>query len=412
MKVLSIILITALCTASLSSNTGVHPFVSRDNRSKSNANYISSLLQKATPLRRLGDAYDGQVVFDLSQYSIKFEKCQTAKQYSNSNNNKNKWVDTVLSTKRFVIFRLCPNHSCSSCNADYGEYIIEMESYLEATIQHKEQEQEQYCYDCDACLAIQAAANGQDYDDDGTCNGVDTSTCYAKCQNIANMEANGYEDAALYTQCGKVYENQNTGVSYYAGATCSSSGSRIKISLFKDDQCSVLDSTIESIDQYIKNANGYNVKLSYHLLRQTFVDGDCVASCADENYGESNNNSSNGVSQMCQTLYEEAGKCESIHGFATGIGSSQDNYATQISNEEAVCEYISTIRAGHYNQTGEIVLIGTTYSSSLASTSDAQMFALTFFVVGSVGLAVYAVYLKRKISGKNSDLIKEDGVVL
>ncbi|KAL7517274.1 hypothetical protein ACHAWX_002208 [Stephanocyclus meneghinianus] len=411
MKVFSAILFTALCTTTHSSNTGILSVVSRSNRSRSNVNYIQSLLRKAAPIRRLEDAYDGQVEFDLSQYSIKFEKCQITKQYNNNNNN-NKWVDNVLATKRFVIFRLCPNHSCSSCNANYGEYIIEMDSYLEATIQHKAQEQEQYCYDCDACLAIEAAADGQDYNDDGTCNGVDTTTCYSKCQNIANMEANGYADAALYTQCGKVYENQNSGVSYYAGAMCSSSGSKIKISLFKDDQCSELDPNIESIDQYIKNSNGYNVKLSYHLLKQTFVDGECVASCADDNYGDNDNSNYNGVSQVCQTLYEVAGKCESNHGFATGIGTNQDNYATQISNEEAVCEFISTIRAGHYNQTGEIVLIGTAHSSSIAGTSDAQTFALTFFVVGSVGLSVYAVYLNRKISQNNLDLIKEDDVVL
>jgi hypothetical protein len=283
-----------------------------------------------------------------------------------------------------------------------------MESYLEAMIEHKNQEQEQYCNDCDACLAIEQAADDQTYED-GMCNNVDTSTCFNKCQNIANMETNGYVDAALYTQCGKVYQNQNTGVSYYAGAMCSSSGSHIKIGLYKDDQCSVLDSSAE-IDHYIKNENGYNVKLSYHLLKQVTGGDACVASCAGDDY----NDDGNTVSKVCQALYGDAGKCESYHGFSSGINSNQDNYSSQISNERAVCEFISAIRAGHYDQSGEIVLTGITTTSmaaSIARASDGQIFALTFFVIGTLGLAAYVFYLKRKIRQGNN-LMKRGLVAL
>ena len=309
--------------------------------------------------------------FDLSQYSIQFEQCQTTKQYDYNGGDGN----SVLSTKRFVIFRLCPDSSCSN----YGEYLIDIDSYLEATVDHMAAVQEQYCEECYACVGV---------DDDATCGEVDVNTCYSKCQNIDNMETNGYVDAVEYTQCGKVYYNQNTGVSYYAGAMCSSSGTKIKIGLFADAKCSVL-ADADNIDHYIKNENGYNVKLSYHLLKQTFSGNEngYVANCYQDG----------AVSDMCQALYEEAGKCESVHGFS-GMTNDDENYSSQISNEQQVCEFISKIRAGHYDQSGEIVLTGmSTYLLSGANLSDSQIFALTFFAVGCVGLVMYAMYLRRKI---------------
>lgn len=320
--------------------------------------------------------------FDLSQYSIKFEKCQTTKQYNGANND----ASTILSTKRFVLFRLCPDDSCSN----YGEYIVDMDTYLQVTIPQIEADQEQYCNTCNACAA-------QDYVDDDGCNALDLDTCYGTCMNIAKMESNGYVDAAEYIQCGKVYENQNTGVMYYAGAMCSSAGSKIKIGLFADKYCTKL-ADVDSIDHYIKNNGGYNVKLSYHLLKQTFSaadGGNFVANCYEDGV----------VSEMCQNLYEVAGKCESTHGFV-GMANDDENYSNQLLNENQVCEFISNIRAGHYDQSGEIVLTGmSTYSLSRANLSDSQTFALAFFVVGTAGLALYAFYLRQKIVRKQKELI-------
>jgi len=64
---------------------------------------------------------------DLTGYSMKFEKCQFVKQYDEEEDG-GEDNDTILSTKRFVIFRMCPDSSCSSCNYNYGEYIVDMEA--------------------------------------------------------------------------------------------------------------------------------------------------------------------------------------------------------------------------------------------------------------------------------------------
>ena len=114
----------------------------------------------------------------------------------------------------------------------------------------------------------------------------------------------------------------------------------------------------------MKNDNGYNVKLSYHLLKQTFVANRCVASCTkvDENANDGDDDGADQeveTAEVCENLYEAAGKCENAHGFENGMDySNSDYYKVQTSNEESVCEFITTIRSGHYDETGEVVVKG------------------------------------------------------
>lgn len=401
--------------------SAANPFAPKVSRNTRKAKMNAKLMSGATALRRLEG--ENQEV-DLTAYSIKFEKCQFVKQYNsgdgnNNNNNNNQNSDTILSTKRFVIFRLCPDSSCSSCNYNYGEYIVDMDTYLEATLEYKQEVQEQYCETCNQCY--EQAANAAAADDDGNaeedenawkCTNMDTSSCYAECQNIENMEENGYMDASEYTAC-TALEAGNDGIVYYAGAMCASSGTRIKIGIFTDAYCTIYDDT-KDIENYMKNGDGYTMKLSYHLLKQTFAEGECVASCLMEeeeqqNDGEEQEHEAN---EMCETLYEAAGKCESSHGFEAGI-VSYDNYDNQVRNEELVCEFISTVKAGVYDQTGEIVVSGgRTSMAGGSSTSGGQKFALTFFILGSVGLAGYGAMLHSQLTkGAKADLSRQGGAM-
>jgi hypothetical protein len=366
------------------------------------ASYLGSLMTAARPtpdsqLRRRLE--DGEI--DLTSYSIKFEKCLYIKQYDEEHND-----ETVLATQKLVVFRLCPNDgsgcSSSSCKSNYGEYIVDMDTYLESTLQHKKNEQDAYCEACESCASA-ADDGGRDRRRRRTA--VDCDTCYSQCQNIDNMEEYGYVDAAKYYSCEKVYKNDNTGVVYYAGAMCANSGARIKVGLFTDEYCEDYDADA-SPDQYIKK-NGYNVKLSYHLMKQTFATENCVASCAgtddndrdgDGNYAESY------TAEVCTTLYEAAGKCETPHSFSSGMGSYSDYYDTQVANEDTVCEYIANINSGAYDETGELVVKtstlhisgGTRYDT--VQTTGRQKFALTFFVIGTVGFVAYAAFLRQRVN--------------
>ncbi|KAL7548899.1 hypothetical protein ACHAWF_012169 [Thalassiosira exigua] len=418
MKILSA---TSAAAAAISAGAAnaANPFATKVSRNDRQSSHVGRLLAGARPtpnsqLRRLED----QEV-DISAYSLKFEKCQYIKQFADEINEE---MDSVLEMRRFVIFRLCPNNSCGSCDENYGEYIVDMETYLESTLQHKEEEQEQYCQACDECAdeanddANDDAANGND---DANARrrliNVDCSTCYSQCQNIANMEENGYVDAADYVGCEKVYENDNTGIVYYAGAICSHEGERIKVGLFTDEDCTQYDEDAP-VDQYIKNENGYNVKISYHLLKKTFSSDDCIASCTkvDENAADDDANAAQQdveTAEVCENIYEAAGKCESPYGFANGIDySNSEYYDVQVANEEAVCDYIDAIQTGRYDQYGEVV-VRSTAARIIAGgvrTTGGQKFALTFFVIGTVGLCIYAAALLQRIKSSRSDLSAQD----
>lgn len=400
-------------------------FAPKVTKNTAKANYVGSLMRGAKTLRKLEENAD----VDLSGYSVKFEKCQFVKQYNggegnNNNNNKNGAIDTILATKRFVIFRLCPSNSCSSCNYNYGEYIVDMDAYLEATLQYKQQAQENYCQACEECVQNNANDNADENADDNAdenanenanmCANVDTSTCYDECQNIDNMEANGYVDASEYTGCVKLGENENNGRVYYAGAMCASSGSRIKIGVFYDEYCSVYDESAE-IENYMVDNDGVSMKLSYHLLKQTFAEGECVASCLKEDENGNNNNNNNNqaaeVNEVCTNLYEDAGKCESSHGFVGIV--NYDDYDNQVAQEELVCEFIATVKAGSYDSTGDIVITGgRSMLSGGTSTTGGQKFALTFFILGSVGLAGYAAMLHQQLTkGAKADLARQGGAM-
>lgn len=437
----------ASATAASAAN---NPFAPKVTRNTPRSSYVGSLMANARPTsnsklgkknknRRL-DEDGGDYAVDISSYSVRFEKCQYVKQYADERNED---IDTVLETKRFVIFRLCANGDCSSsgCEYDYGEYIVDMETYLESTLKHMEEEQENYCEACDECADGDDAAAYDDAvaaddavaGDDANANGrarrrrlvdVDCSTCYTQCQNIANMEENGYVDAAEYVQgCEKVYENENNGKVYYAGPICANSGTRIKVGLFTDEDCYELDENA-MVDQYLKNENGYNVKLSYHLLKQTFVSDDCVASCAaqgdddddadDDANGDDDAAAEVETAEVCGDLYEAAGKCETSHGFESGMDySGSDYYDVQVSNEEAVCDFITSIQSEHYDMYGEVVVSGgnrhTVTASNGVQTTGGQKFALTFFVIGTVGLAAYAALLLQRIKGTRADLSALEG---
>jgi len=242
------------------------------------------------------------------------------------------------------------------------------------------------------------------------------------------MEDNGYLDAADYIECQQVYENENTGMVYYAGAICASSGSRIKIGLFYDEDCSIMDESAD-IESYLKNDDGYNMKLSYHLLKQVFPEDACVADClqVDEDENDDNNDDGDGdeeeqekeTAEVCQQLYEAAGKCEDAHGFDNGIdyqnyqGEDNWSYDNLVAQEELVCDFISSLQAGTYDQSGEIVVSGGRSTESGGTrTTGGQKFALTFFTLGTVGLAGYAAMLHSQLTkGAKADLSRQGGAM-
>lgn len=413
-------IISFLTAAGFATAAKSNPFAPKVSTNNAESAYAAKLVRGAKTVRSLEGQQNADI--DLTSYSIKFEKCQFVKEFAGgegggNNNNGQDGMNNFLQTKRFVIFRLCPNSSCSSCNSGFGEYLIDLDTYLQATTEYVQQKQENMCETCNTCYEM--AQNGNNNGDNNNaynCQNIDTSSCYEECQNIDNMEANGYLDASEYIQCQQLQNNNNNGVVYYAGAMCASSGSRIKIGVFTDNQCSTLAENMD-IDNMLAGDNGY-MKLSYHKLKSVFPETECVASCVQE--AENNNNGEYQQAQtaeICQNLYEAAGKCESTHGFAAmktyNNNDGQNYYYNQVRNEEAVCNYMQNVMSGIYDMSGEISIQGgRSVTGGGPATTGGQKFALTFFALGSAGLAGYAIMLHQQLTkGAKANLANQGGAM-
>lgn len=364
---------------------------------------MSNVLSKATPLRQL----DEEEEIDLTGYSLKWVKCQFVKSYDDEL-AEDEESGTVLATQRFIIFRLCPS---SSCSYNYGEYLIDMDTYLENAVQYMQEEQENMCKYCEeVCAADDDAANRNLRRLDEL--KVSCDSCVDECDKIENMEENGYVEASNFIECQQIGEDDD-GTEYFAGAMCASGGEKVKIGVFMDEECSQADTSL-SVEDYI------GAKLSHAILKAIY-NPDGAISCIkddwevpeddeDENQDDEEEEEIE-VNELCMELYEGAGKCESKHGFQS---SAYDNeaYYNQYAQEELVCDFISTLSSGAYDQSGEIVLKSKNAVSEGTAATGGQKFALTVFILGTVAFAVYAAQLHSQLTKGGASGMSNQGGAL
>jgi hypothetical protein len=395
----------ALTAAVVSAN----PFAPSKSSNTAKAKYMNTLVGKAHPtansqLRRLdqNQQQEGEeYIPDISYYSLKFQQCQFVKSYDDDLAG-DEDSSTVLATKRFVVFRLCPSDACESCSSNFGEYLVDLETYLQSTVEYQQAIQEEMCRACQECgnWENQQQANEQNGEEQQNDAGrrlqnVDCDSFYDECMKIENMEANGYIDATNFMECQMIYDPEDDGkAALFAGPMCASGGTKIKVGVFEDEECNIPDLE-KDVDDYLMDGDGLSMKLSHALLK-TVYSSDCI-SCLwvdenDENENQEqqnddqqnqNNNrdaNENKILDMCEELYEDAAKCEKANGFDNGYANYWA-YENQLSQEGVVCDFIASLKAGSYDETGEIVVWGA--NSALgggAKTTGGQKFALTFFM--------------------------------
>ncbi|CAB9500686.1 expressed unknown protein [Seminavis robusta] len=414
----------AITTIFMAVAASANPFRPASKRNPKSA-YMNKLVKGAKATRKL------EQEIDLTSYSLKFEQCQFVKTYSDELADDEDSA-TVLATQRFVIFRLCPEGYCSTCNYNYGEYVIDLETYLEATVQYQQELQEEMCNYCEEnCVNQEADEEQEDQqeDEDGGRRlqyNVDCDTCYEECQKIENMEENGYVDATNFLECQMIYDPEDDGrEALYAGPICASYGTKIKIGVFTDEECMTVDAS-KDVEDYLKDGDGYQMKLSHALLKTIYAEDTCI-SCMEvqeeDDNGDGDNQDAPETNEMCRALYEEAAKCEDSHGFEGAFyynngnnnnGDNQENqYYNQEAQEELVCDFISSLQSGTYDETGEIIISGgSSVVGGGSKTTGGQKFALTFFILGTVGLAVYSAMLHSKLTkGGKADLSTQGGAM-
>lgn len=321
-----------------------------------------------------------------TDYSIKFQGCHHVSQW---NDGAYGAEDVRIQTKRLIRFRLCPSKSCSAsssagCSSAYGDYIIDMNTFLSTYYQAVENYNQ---YRCQATLQKCDCQN-----DDGQADDFSVEACEYKCYSTYGMvdvchaqdpNSNNQQQAetfqlADYVGCAQVQLQQAEGqedVKYYIGPYCAEQGGSIYLGLFTDDTCT------QYADSY-KGSSTYKslVGQSLPYAKQSIITQDCLSCKEPQEYNQHGDDAEDEdqVSEMCEQVYYTAGKCE------TSLKST--GYLYQV-NENA-CNYISGIKV--VRKDGIITQVGS------KANKTASIF-IGIFVVAFVLLAAYVYYLKTKL---------------
>jgi hypothetical protein len=313
----------------------------------------------------------------VAGYALKFQGCHHIAQW-NANAEEND-EDVRIETKRLARFRLCPVNSCSDtngagCNSGYGDYIVDMDTFLESFLENKQEAQQQNCEyyaqnNCDCYYA----------DDQEQCQ----QTCFYNAgmsECIEQEEQEGAVNLEDYAQCaqygGRRLEDNNNGGNngeYYIGPYCSDYGGKIVLGMFTDDTCT------EFADEYggkstFESMTGSSLPYS----SDSIVDTNCY-SCekVEENDGGDDQYRQKEASETCEAMYSSAGKCE----------TSISYYDNANPNEDA-CTYMQGIKITRSNG---IIIAGRANSNKVAS-AFIGIFSISFVALGS-----YVYYLKTKL---------------
>lgn len=356
---------------------------------------LSSLLSKSTPVRGLQSSYststNSSYVYDLTSFSVRYDKCQYVKAYDDKLAADESTSDP-LATKHFVLFRLCPSDTCSSCDQNYGKYVTEIDTYLKYTVQ----QQREIFYDmCQSC----GEKCGGEY---GNC----TTQCGQECYFYSNLESMGYADATNYMQCQKfskssdrrqlellssenqrfLDESETEEESVYIGPRCFEGG--IKIGLFTDADC------WEPLG-YSDVPALLGKDLSYYFMDHTYTsntDKHKSVLCLPCKEDESNDNQD--INQMCDKLYYAAAKCETPTGISGGFIQYQRNaygQSNQAENEYMACTFIDSLLWNSYTERGEIDYVSRqdVFERHITKLQAISLSLIMAFYVVLIGLIYY-----------------------
>lgn len=302
----------------------------------------------------------------LAQYSVKFQGCHHIQQW---NSNADDGSDVRIMTKRLARFRLCPSDDCSNdksvgCRSKYGDYIVDMDTFLQAYMQTIGQEREEQCgYAQETCNNQCGGDNA-----DGDC----WSDCYQAysgydCQQYGQDQ--GFQ-AQQYTECQQIQFNNYYGGNrqlydqavYYIGPYCGDQGGEIRLGIFTDDTCSTFAQN--GAEMFYKSM-GFQLPYSSSSLVST----KCLA-CS-----QTNDNGNAQSREVCSDVYQVSGKCE------TRMSIDYPN--------ESSCNYIEGVK---------VIRNDGVIRTSSRGKSKAAAVAIGIFTTLSLLLAGYVYYLRTKLS--------------
>jgi hypothetical protein len=335
----------------------------------------------------------------LKDFSVKFEGCHKITEW---NKEAQDVGDMRVKLRRLVRFKMCPTAYCNAateggCENGYGEYVIDLETFLESYIEAKE-EYDEYMAEYQADQYNNAENQQQNgyynyyyQQNEQNAQGLDIAdylTCQALDINYNGDAENGYWNGQ---------QNQDDAEwdgTYYIGPTCGSQGGQIHLGVFKDDECTVAADSTNGANLYLA-ATGYKLPFSTSNL----IELDCVP-CSDLDLSDDDGNGENGeanydsaVSDWCEDLYQVSGKCE-----------SSLPYGTVVNPNNQACNYVEGVKV--LRQDGTILTTTRNSPRSVSTSNKAAAAFIGIFTAATALLTAYACYLKTKLDRASIALLE------
>lgn len=216
----------------------------------------SKLMRAARRLEENGDEAEEEEYAFLADYKLKLIGCKSGEYYVNPENGENEYSS--------VVFRLCPKDSCddegsAGCTSGNGDFVVGLNTFVESYLEDKREDMQQ-----DDAFKVEEFGECREYEVD--------------------QDANDDEDEN---------ENQNQ---YFVGPACSEDGTEIVLDMFVEETCTTKSEEVT----FYEISNGLTLPYSAGGLVSSYCE-----SCAGYNDdGEWE------LSEMCQELYQNSGKCE------------------------------------------------------------------------------------------------------
>jgi len=330
--------------------------------------------------RRVEDANEQDFTW-VAGYSLKYQGCHHVTQWNDEAEDEE---DVRLETKRLVRFRLCPTSSCSAslgggCSSGYGDYIIDMNTFIEGYMENKEQVEQ---YQCE--YTSQVVCNCENADDKDGCEyncfkTYDMDYCIEQEQDDNAQEELEVEE---YMMCNnfdppnndnnrRLEENE---VEYFLGPYCADNGGSIYLGLFIDNSCSLFADDNYGRNKYF-SMTGQNLPYSSESL----IGADCFSCVEPQDVNQQNNQDQQDedeIKEFCLELYQSAGKCE----------KKLNNIYVEPNNN--ACTYMKGIKITRSNG---VIISGAANKNEVAS-AFIGIFAVSFILLGA-----YVYYLKTNL---------------
>jgi hypothetical protein len=386
---------------------------------------IMEKAEMVEPPRDLEQERDAQFV---AQYWIKYIGCNSLVQIAQEGGGGD---EGILYTQNLVRFALCPEGQCSSCSGG-GQYVVNMQEFLQAYAEFKEQELEWICENIrENCYCNNA--NNEEYCQNECFIQQGMEACveyegeerfeldrYIECQemeannnnnngnnnNNNNNNQNGNNQNGQNGQNGQYYWNNGQ---MFIGPYCSpKDGKSIHLGVYYDEGCSA-----QADVSFYANAN-YGQTLPYSSV--SIVPADECMTCRqmdDDNNNNGNNNNNNQnqnnnnqngqnnyyyyqdwePTELCQQSYEMAARCE------TGM----DIYYPDTTGCDYINNYLPRLETATRQAAGH-------KTAGTGGGGPAKAFAWVFGITTAL-FGAYAYFLYRKIKRGNVTLASQDGVM-